>query len=249
MNLRDTDLFRVDFIGTSLARADFRGARCAVTTFANLDLSAAEGLEEVVHVAPSHVDISSLYKSNLAIPTAFLLGVGFPDPLARSLPAALGQRRGETFCSSFISFSSSDEEFASMLHRRMREAKLRVWFAPEDIRGGAKIREQIERAIQDHDKLLLVLSERSIQSAWVATELRRALENERTLNKSKLFPIRLVDHETIRQWSLFDTDSGEDLATLLREYHILDFSGWRDPGRFEKSFGQLLEGMKAGVQV
>jgi hypothetical protein len=37
----------------------------------------------------------------------------------------------------------------------MRAEQLRVWFAPEDIKGGEKLHEQIERAIQLHDRLLL----------------------------------------------------------------------------------------------
>jgi hypothetical protein len=58
----------------------------------------------------------------------------------------------------------------------MRREKLRVWFAPEDIQGGKKLHQQIERAIQVHDRLLLVLSESSIHSEWVITEIRNALK-------------------------------------------------------------------------
>lgn len=47
------------------------------------------------------------------------------------------------------------------LHEKMRGEKLRVWFAPEDMQGGQKLIEQIDRAIQVNDRLLLVLSEHS----------------------------------------------------------------------------------------
>jgi TIR domain len=66
------------------------------------------------------------------------------------------------FYSRFISYSGRDEEFARRLHSRMREAELRVWFAPEDMKGGDKFYDQIDRAIQVHDRLLLVLSESSL---------------------------------------------------------------------------------------
>ena len=36
--------------------------------------------------------------------------------------------------------------------------KLRVWFAPQDLRRGEKLHEQIDRAIQVNDRLLVVLS-------------------------------------------------------------------------------------------
>lgn len=244
--LRSADLFRVDFIGTNLARADFRGARCAVTTFANLDLSKADGLEEIVHSGPSHVDVSTLLKSRPTLPANFLLGTGFPESLIRSLPALLGEERRGSFHSCFISYSSSDDGFASELFTRLRDEGLRVWFAPESIRGGARIIEQIERAIQDHDRLLLVLSERTMSSPWVATEIRNALEAEGQTKKRKLFPIRLAGLDAIKRWRLFDSESGQDLAALLREYHIPDFSDWQNSDSFQKAFRRLLEDLKAG---
>jgi uncharacterized protein YjbI with pentapeptide repeats len=243
--LRGADLFRVDFIGTHLAGADFSDARCASTTFANLDLSDSVGLMKAKHAGPSHVDISTLLKSKLAIPDAFLSGVGIPEFLARSLSASLRGMSTGPFHSCFISYSSSDDDFASALYSRMRAEGLRVWFAPENIRGGAKIIEQIERAIQDYDKLLLVLSGRSMTSPWVVTEIRNALEAERQTKKRKLFPIRLTGLDAIRQWRLFDSESGQDLAVLLREYHIPDFSEWRNSVSFEKSFFRLLDDLKS----
>ena len=44
---------------------------------------------------------------------------------------------------------------------------MRVWFAPEDVKGGEKLHEQIDQAIRRYDKLLLVLSEASMASEWV----------------------------------------------------------------------------------
>ena len=45
------------------------------------------------------------------------------------------------FSSCFISYSPKDEEFARRLHGKMRDAHLRVWFAPEDMKSGAKLHE------------------------------------------------------------------------------------------------------------
>ena len=44
----------------------------------------------------------------------------------------------------------------------MRGEKLRVWFAPEDMPGGQKLIEPIDRAIQVNDRLLLMRSVRSV---------------------------------------------------------------------------------------
>ena len=126
----------------------------------------------------------------------------------------------------------------------MRDADLRVWFAPEEMKGGRKLHEQIFRAIQLHDKLLLILSESSLQSEWVMTEIHRARKAEREEKRRKLFPIRLVDFETIREWECFDADSGKDLAVELREYYIPDFSNWKDESAFEAAFDSLLRDLK-----
>ena len=70
-------------------------------------------------------------------------------------------------------------EFARRLHEKMRGEKLRVWFAPEDMQGGQELIEQIDRAIQVNDRLLLVLSEQSMNSTWVRREIQRARATER----------------------------------------------------------------------
>src|SRR3978361_1802399 len=48
---------------------------------------------------------------------------------------------------------------------------VRCWFAPHDVQGGKKLHEQIDEAIQVHDRLLLLLSEASMNSEWVKTEM------------------------------------------------------------------------------
>jgi hypothetical protein len=60
-----------------------------------------------------------------------------------------------------------------------------------------------------------VVSEASLQSEWVMTELRKARKAERQSGQRKLFPVRLVDMETIKAWECFDADSGKDLAVEL----------------------------------
>ena len=112
-------------------------------------------------------------------------------------------------------------------------------YAPEEMKGGKKLFEQIDRAIHMHDKLLIVLSKESIASNWVQTEIRRARKQEKLSGERKLFPIRLCDMETLKQWECFDTDSGRDIAEEVREYFIPDFSDWKKPGKFEDSFGRL----------
>lgn len=143
----------------------------------------------------------------------------------------------------FISYSTADEEFSRKLHERLSDEGLRVWFAPHDIKPGQKIHRQIYGAIEEYDKLLVVLSEASMKSEWVGTELWKARERERTQSVQVLFPIRLVPFEQIRDWSAFDADSGRDMARELREYFIPDLSGWRNDQVFEHEVDRLVEAL------
>jgi hypothetical protein len=127
----------------------------------------------------------------------------------------------------------------------MQDAGLRVWYAPHDVQGGRQLHEQLDQAIRVYDKLLLVLSEHSMSSEWVKTELANARRREVTENKRLLFPIRLVDYEKIRAWTCFDADTGKDSAREIREYFIPDFSSWKDHDAFEQAFERLLRDLKA----
>ena len=127
---------------------------------------------------------------------------------------------------------------------RVRFFRVRVWLAAMDIKSGKKIHEQVEEAIKLHDKLLLVLSDSSMQSEWVVTEIYKARERERWEGRRVLFPIRLVNFELIKKWKCFDADSGKDMAREVREYYIPDFSGFDQPAIFRRRLKKLLVDLK-----
>lgn len=239
-DLSEAELKRADLSG-----AKFRHAVCGWSVFADVDLSSVGSLETVTHLGPSTVGTDTLCKSQGKIAEVFLRGCGVPDELIAYLPSLLGAKKAVEFYSCFISYSHKDEEFAKRLHSRMRDEHLRVWFAPEDIKGGKKIHEQIDQAIRVYDKLLLVLSESSMESEWVATEIYHARQRELKEKKRILFPIRVVDFDRIRQWKCFDADSGKDMAREIREYFLPDFVNWKDHDAFEAAFSRLLRDLTA----
>jgi hypothetical protein len=243
--LRYANLLGTGFFESKVDGASFDGASMSYTSFGNMDLSTARDLEKVFHFGASTIGIDTLYKSAGKIPEAFLRGCGVPDDFITFIPSHFGIQQAIQFYSCFISYSTKDEEFARRLYSRMRDEKLRVWFAPEDMKGGEKLHEQIERAIQLHDRLLIILSEESMASEWVMTEIRRARKTEIEQNRRKLFPILLVDFEAVKKWKCFDSDSGKDLAVELREYFMPDFSNWKDHDSFEEGFERLLRDLRA----
>jgi hypothetical protein len=244
-NLRRAGLIGTNLRSANLNGADFTAAKVGWTAFANTDLSTVKGLETVRHVGPSTIGIDSLYLSQGHIPEVFLHGAGIPEEFITQMPTLIASVKPIQSQSCFISYSHRDEEFARRLHSAMRSENLRVWYAPEEMKGGMKLHDQIFQAIQVHDRLLLVLSTNSMKSEWVITELKRAMKVEREEDRRKLFPMRLVDFEAIRKWECFDTDSGKDLANELREYYIPDFSNWKDHDAFEREFSKLLRDLRA----
>jgi hypothetical protein len=143
--------------------------------------------------------------------------------------------------------STKDQEFAERLHADLQAKGVRCWFAPEEMKGGRKLHEQIDEAIRLHDKLLLILSEHSMSSNWVKTEIANVRAREKQEGKQLLFPITLVPFEAIRRWQLFDADIGMDSAREIREYFIPDFSNWKDHDSYQTAFQRLVKDLKAGA--
>lgn len=248
-DLSGAHLTDVKLCGTELHGASFCGARFGRTVISNSDLSLVQGLREAIHIMPSPIGIDTLYLSCGNIPDEFLEGAGVPDEVITHVLPLIRAGNPIQFYSCFISYCGKDEEFARRLHQRMRAAGLRVWFAPEDLKGGDKLMDQLERAIQLHDRLLLVLSDQSIMSEWVMTEIRRAREAERKEKRRKLFPIRLAAFDVLSEWKCPDSKSGQDLAEEVRHYFIPDFSNWRKHDDFEKAFDRLLRDLRAEEAV
>jgi hypothetical protein len=244
-NLTNAYVSGTQFTHTRLDGAIFTNAKMGGTVFATVDLSKVRGLDCVRHDGPSSIGLDTIYKSTGIIPESFLRGCGVSESFITQMNSLIGAEDGIQFYSCFISYSSKDEEFARRLHGRMRDAHLRVWFAPEDIQAGKKMHEQIETAIRVYDKLLIVLSEESLQSEWVMDELRKGFKAERGSGKRKLFPVRLTDYKTLQNWVCRDSITGRDLAEEVRQYFIPDFSNWKDHDQFETAFARLLKDLRA----
>jgi uncharacterized protein YjbI with pentapeptide repeats len=262
-SLHEADLREANFMRADLRDADFNGSFLHLTVLADVDLRTAKKLETARHGGPSSIGIDTIYKSRGKIPEAFLRGCGLqdweiefvklyrPDSAAADFTTILYRvselRSGAPvrYSSCFISYSTKDQEFAERFHADLQAKGVRCWFAPEEMKGGRKLHEQIDEAIRLHDKLLLILSEHSMNSNWVKTEIANAREREKREGKQLLFPITLVPFEAIKQWKLLDADIGIDSAREIREYFIPDFSNWKDHDSYQTAFQRLVSDLKA----
>jgi hypothetical protein len=240
-DLRGANLSRADLSGANLREANLHGANlsgmiAAWTLFADIDFSVTKGLETIKHAGPSTIGIDTIYKSGGNIPEAFMRGAGVPDNFIAYVGSLVG--KPIEFYSCFISYSTKDQEFADRLYADLQAAGVRCWFAPEDLKIGDKFRDRIDESIRLHDKLLIVLSEHSVQSSWVATEVEAAFEREhREQGRLVLFPIRLDDAvmDTSQAWA----------ADIRRRRHIGNFEGWENHGSYKKAFERLIRDLKA----
>lgn len=257
-DLRETNLCDANAVRTS-----FTATETSRTQWCGMDLSNALDLESIAHVGPSSVGLDTLVTSKGRIPDVFLRGCGLSDweieatklydpSLREDQRTAIAYeiirlqgRQPIMFHSVFISYSTADEAFARKLHGDLQNAGVRCWFAPHDMASGKKVHEQIDRAIQAQDRLLLVLSAASMASEWVKTEIANARAKEREQKRQVLFPIALVPFDEVRKWRAFDADIGKDSAREVREYFIPDFSNWKDENAYKLALDRLLKDLRA----
>jgi len=241
-NLSGADLCFAAFVAGNVEGTTFSDSTMESTSFANVDLSKAKGLDEVRHVGPSTIGIDTVQRSQGKIPEIFLRGAGVSDEfiaMSRSLAGAV------QFYSCFISYSTKDQLFAERLYADLQAKGVRCWFAPHDVQGGKKLHEQIDNAIRVHERLLLILSPDSINSEWVKTEIAKARKRELIEKKRMLFPVRLkISFKELQEWECFDADTGKDSAREIREYYIPDFSEWETAAKFKEEFDKLVRDLK-----
>src|SRR6266516_6436021 len=233
--LHEAALMEAIFRKAILNKTDLSQAYMQSTIFGDVDLSLVVGLDTVEHYGPSTIGIDTIYRSQGNIPEAFLRGAGVPDSFIEYTRSLVGKPIDYYSC--FISYSSNDQAFARRWYADLQGTHVRCWFAPEDLKIGAKMRTSIDESIRLHDKLLLILSDYSVASQWIEQEVERALARERKEDKVILFPIRLDQ-------TVMDIEEGWP-ALIRNTRNIGDFTRWKRHDAYQKAFARLLRDLKA----
>lgn len=262
-NLCEADLSKANFSEADLRGAklnyakvdgaNFKKAKMERTILPSVNLSTAKNLDTVIHTGPCSIGIDTLSISKGQIPEPFLRGCGLSDwqiefsKLHREnlsidqiidIQNRILELRSEgafVYHRCFMSYSHADEKFAQKLHNDLQNSGVRCWYAPKDMKTGEKIRQRIDHEISNHEKLLIILSENSIESTWVENEVEAAFADE-TASNAVLIPIRIDDAvmNTDRAWA----------KTIKRTRQIGDFSEWAEQNAYQNYFSKLLKDLR-----
>lgn len=150
---------------------------------------------------------------------------------------AQAQRVFSDYHSCVLSYATEDQVFAEQLYADLQSKGVPCWFAPHDFKTGDKLRDKIYEAIQEKDKLLLILSEHALKSDWVEREVELAFERERQAPETLvLFPIRLDEAvmHTKAAWA----------GDIRRIRFIGDFRQWQDGATYQRALQRLLRDVR-----
>ena len=253
VDLTDSFLLQSNFFGASLRHAVLTRAVFSKTILTNSDLSSTKGLESTIHNGPSFMDHLSIQRSD-NIPKLFLSGIGWSDWFIEStklfnadlIAESIAEITNNIFqlrasasvqtSSLFISYSHHDADFVNALEVKLQENRIRYWRDIHDALAGP-LDKILEKALLHTGTVLLVLSQNSIKSHWVKSEIETAF---RLLKESKeifLCPIALDDSWKSANWP-------SPLKHVLLDYIVLDFSGWQYDGKlFNNTFDRLVRGL------
>jgi len=221
VDLRITELSAVDLARVDLREADLRGAILheADLRWANLEDAR---LEDAI-------------LNHARLEGTVLLG-------ANMIGAALAgaDLSGARMSSCFLCYSSSDEELAEALARDIEGARIPLRRLCCDPGSGAW-RGGDRGELQSRDKLVLIASASSLESAPVRQAIGRAIALERgaaAREREVLLPVRVDGH-------IFDGWTDDSKAAVGRKI-VSDASSWRDPASYARVRDRLLWDLKAG---
>lgn len=236
--LTDSDLSSVNFTAALLRRTNFENAKIAQTLFLKTSLNDAINLDSLFSKERSIIDIDTIIASKSQLST-LIIKIGIPMKSESHSLKILDDSKPSLY-PVFLSHSSNDKIFATKLYNKLSSEGCQVWYDEHKIKPGDVIHKEIHKGIEQFDKLLLVCSQKSLNSWWVQDEIDKTLAKERALkikhNKefNLIVPIKIDDY--IHSWN-------HQYRSIIEKRSISDFSNWNNEQEFIAKTKELLEGL------
>lgn len=245
-DLRGAMLGRADLTGANISNARCDGVRLDGTLLVDLDITPL-ATSSVVHAGPSFVDDRTVVHS-LRAPglKEFLQRVGMPEVFVEyMIDCARSLSPGGVFRmlqSTFISYGGPDTDFAQKLYEALHRNGVTTFFFPVHAVPGKKLHRTMYEGVNNHDRMILICSQASLDRPGVLNEIEKVLEREtRDGGKEYLIPIRLDDYLFSKKWK----PANADVAQALRDRVVADFrSADSDDAKFNEGLLRLIAALR-----
>lgn len=245
-DMRQADLASARLTETDLTGARLDRAKLFHTVFSNVDTGPFCGASKIRHEGWSVIDVRTVIRS-YEYPKfeQFMLDCGIP-PIFVEYMIDCARATGDSFLrslmqSTFISYGGPDEKFAQKLYDSLKSYGVVTFFFPVSATVGERIDNEIFRRLQEHDRILLICSQNSLDRPGVLHEIQETLDREaRDGGATYLLPVTLDDY-VFAGWRT----THPELAERVGRRVVGDFRGtFRSKAKFDAALGRLLDALK-----
>ncbi|WP_371788443.1 toll/interleukin-1 receptor domain-containing protein [Streptomyces griseoaurantiacus] len=250
-DFRGARLNNADVCNAMLRRARFDGASLTSVNLCDTELWELCEAKDLHHEGPSDIDARAVMKSyQHPRLKAFMVDCGVPHlfaeymiECARALGDSLTRRLMQ---STYISYGTPDINFAKRLYDVLKQHGVVVFFFPETATFGERIDTEIYRRIHEHDRVILVCSESSLNRPGVLHEIQETFDREaRDGGATYLLPIMLDDY-VLTGWRQHHPVLSERVSRRV----VGDFrEALMNSDAFDASVSRLLDALKTDRPV
>ena len=245
--LDKTDLSDANLNRTDLQSTRFHESVFGWTSLGNVDLSRAQGLDTVNHLAPSSLGIDSLSRSQGKLAEVFLRGCGVSAEWSAQIKTLAEESSRSPVC--FLIFSEQDRPIAQLLQDALGAQGICCWLHGKPEQRDGAVGSPFDREPRLWDKLLLCASSTSLRSWWVDDEFSAAFEREEALTKERgaetqvLVPLIVDGFIHGGSWQSEYTKRVYDRLSI-------DFSKCRrDKKRFDEEIAKVVQAVRGDAET
>lgn len=136
----------------------------------------------------------------------------------------------------FISYCSPHNSFVARLVRALRASRINVFDDSTCEAEAAHVQAVATEIIKSTPAAIMILSRESSWKQSVSWDFGQIMQRQRVLGHDILIAVALDD-----SWR------ANPLASILREYRVLDFAGWEDEQKFERHLLLLMDALRTAA--